>query len=155
MEIMTKEEYVISKMQKLIRAYIELDEGVHRLIGDDKYSKDNTLIDICSALDIAEDSDEASALIDHLNLDDAYDAYIENSEKDHIYDVAFSFTVSGTAQVHAKDEDEAEDYVNENLYIEPEVSFYEDDRQVGKIEVDDYNTEQSFDIDDTGDEYEN
>lgn len=86
----------------------------------------------------------------------AYEVYVENNEPMEIFEVGVSGSFSGMFRVKAKTEDEARDYVADNLEV-GECSMYLDDEDdmVDDFEDDNmgYEHEVEF-VNDTGEVYE-
>lgn len=86
----------------------------------------------------------------------AYEIYKENNKPLNIYEVGVSGSFSGTFRVKAKDEDEARDYVENNLEVNECTMYLDDDEDL----VDDYEEDcMSYDrevefVNDTGEVYE-
>ena len=158
MEISTKEEYFKVMLCELLANYRTLDERVKMLNTDccEESAAAQTDVDIAHIFRLTADNDYELGCILQKRFDDAYDAYVESCEKDHIFDVEFHYTVYGTAQVHAKDEDEAREYVNDEMYLDGNgVSFSDEDRVVEEPSGDvSYDGIEIDDVSDTGDEYE-
>ena len=158
MEVMTKEEYFKGMLCELLANYRALDERVKMLNTDccEESAAAQTDVDIAHIFRLTADNDYELGCILQKRFDDAYDAYVENSEKDHIFDVEFHYTVYGKAQVHAKDEDEAREYVVDELYLDGDsVYFCNDDRVVEEPSCDvSYGGIELDSVDDTGDEFD-
>lgn len=127
MEIMTKEEYFRTMLEKTLLRLEEIENAMNKMTHntDDETASQMTNMFIGEALDIgAVDGDcrYADKELNHFvnaEFDEAYEAYVENNKpKLHQYVVSFEFpAVYGTVMVKAKDEDEAEEYVQGNLEV--------------------------------------
>lgn len=153
MEIMGKEEYFEEKMRLALNELITVYKRLYGVVDNDVTAGNKAHDMILYDLDL---TDVEFKSILGASYDGAYDEYVKSNEKDHIFDIEFHYTVYGTAQVHAKDEDEAREYAEEELVIgsSPDVCFDDDERGID-CELDDYGGGIEIDdVRDTLDEYE-
>ena len=159
MEVMTKEEYYETMLCELLQAYRSLDERVHALdpmCGEGTAAKlaDGDIIRILRL----EGHDAEIDYVLQKHFDDAYDAFVEECEKEHehIYEVTVGVNFDAILRVHAKDEDDVRDYINSEFSQNGNECYISDDSQVVEdIEYSDYGSNWDIeDISDTGEVWE-
>lgn len=157
MEIMTKEEYLEKIAETALHELINIDAKRWAMVDAKGNGEFAARADLRGLLELNgyEHDDEFEAVYQG-DLNTAYDEYVKSNEKDHIFDIEFHYTVYGTAQVHAKDEDEAREYVNDELYVDgANVYFSDDEKAVDDVSIiEDCEGIEIDSVDDTGDEYE-
>jgi hypothetical protein len=149
---MTKEEYFSNLAVTAITELVELDKKVKNFAGASD-------VDCSVHADIQDwfgvNGDESTDIY-NVRLNDAYDAYVEScEEKEHNFEVSFSVSASGRVTVRAKDEYDAQEYVENNIEVEDNgdgVNVYmcDDECVTEDIELDN----SSWSLDDVTDEGE-
>ena len=148
--VLTKEEYCEKLIAELFHAYKECELKACRLAVNDE----------AQAQELAEDEIKKriglniyeEAWLDNNNLDEAYGAYRAlNNSKEHTFDIDFHYTVYVNTQVYAETEDDAKDYVKNNLSIDTATNFADSDKLAGAVVFDDYGEGVTFDgVEDLG-----
>lgn len=163
METMTMVEYLKSMLCESMGELMELDTKLHALAGESNATEAMNR-DIIKWLRLDENQDCVSlddpelTCILQKNFNGAYDAFVEkceNEEKEHNFEVSFSVSASGRVTVRAKDEYDAQEYVENNIEVEDNgdgVNVYmcDDECVTEDIELDN----SSWSLDDVSDEGE-
>ena len=130
MEIMSREEYFEEIAEKLLKKLVELDTTLNKVyIYDDNAVAKKTNSDIVDWLDLEGRYDEINAILNN-DLYDAYDKYCEEAEPYHNYEVTISVNYAASVHVKAKSEDEAREYVSDNLSTNSTEVYMDDDEYV-------------------------
>ena len=128
MEIMTKEDYFKGLLEKTILKLEEIQNALNKIkCGSDEDAAFQTNWDIGQWFDL--EGAELDSVVNS-EFDDAYDEYVERNQADHIYEATLKVTYNVTCKIHAKDEDEAEDYMLNEICTEDEGVYFSDDSKV-------------------------
>lgn len=113
----TEVEYWRDMASKAVMALRTAYEGAFGMFDSDEESIDRKARDkMMSELEI-EDVEEYEELLAN-DPSGAYGIYLANEEREHNFEVSFSVNASGRVTVRAKTEDDAEEYVENNLEVE-------------------------------------
>ena len=139
MEIMTKEEYFKAIAEAFIEQYKTLSLAVSKLTQDEEEAQRSVSDEINEIYPCH--GDEQMYLYD-AKLDEAYQEYVEQNEPEHEFAVSFSISATGCVTVIAKDEDEAEDYINNCMSVDcngdTAMVNLDTDKVVGDVNLDDW-----------------
>ena len=123
----TREEYFTEIAELAVNALVEAYRKIYGLADDETTAQNKTRDMIINRLDISEE--ELSAIWNG-HTDEAYDIYTEKSEPLHDYEVTISVNYAANIHVKAKDEDEAREYVADNLSSNSTEIYMDDDENV-------------------------
>ena len=138
-EIMSKEEYLKAMAERLLRELRKVKFNIHAAVlgdGNEENSLNRACVDIIRCLGIEGHDGEINA-IDNNDLDGAYEEYISYEQPLHDYEVNISVNYDTTIHVKAANEDEAREYVSDNLYTNGNDLYMDDDENV----IEDFDTQ--------------
>ncbi len=123
----TKEVYFTEIAELAVNALVEAYRKIYGLADDETTAQNKTRDMIINRLDISE---EELAAIWNGHTDEAYKIYTESAEPLHEYELNISVNYTTNIHVKAKDEDEAREYVADNLYAHSTEVYMDDDENV-------------------------